>query len=566
MNQPPSPTTGRRPLWPWVVLALGLIWTVAIRVPLVHNAEDHLDSDLAVDGLTLLDATHGHWRWHYPGTPHMGILPVFFSYPQALVFGANPVTLVSGGTAIWALIVVATFGLAWRAFGPSVAAWSIVPLVFSSKGTIWLSGRITGGHLLTLGWHTLALGGLGVCLTRGGWRRAGLLGVWCGLGLYLDAMFAMSIVGIAAAASLEWLTSGRGKSGLILAAAFVAGLLVGILPREVGRWIDPYDAYPAQFSATFEPSAVLGHAELLVDECLPRLLAGSGLRWTTYSVGPRAGRLSVATTFWPSFAILVAFVAAVAWLGFDGIRSAAAPGRAVAISSLFSAAAIVAAFLVNRNIFNSDNYRYLIFLLTPWALGFGLGMDSLVRRGRRWRAGAALAAVLLVAFMSDSTLRWYQFRRYVDPHGIPTRPPRAPWSEVIVSSGRRRPTASPRGLRATGRYTIPPDITHVFGSYWEVYRLSFLSGGRIRGIPNARYPNRFPGWSSGLGPGRGRILILWPAESSPWSSKPAAEVVGERFERLHSARGVAWQPGFATVWVNDGRDPAELERLPVVVP
>ena len=45
-------------------------------VPLVLNAHDHMDSDLAVDGLTLLDAVNGHWRWHYPGTPYMGILPM----------------------------------------------------------------------------------------------------------------------------------------------------------------------------------------------------------------------------------------------------------------------------------------------------------------------------------------------------------------------------------------------------------------------------------------------------------------------------------------------------------
>ena len=90
-----------------MVLALGLVWTVLIRVPLVLNAEDHLDSDLAVDGLTLLDALHGQWRWHYPGTPHMGILPLFFSYPQALIWGANAITLVSGGTLIWLLIVIA---------------------------------------------------------------------------------------------------------------------------------------------------------------------------------------------------------------------------------------------------------------------------------------------------------------------------------------------------------------------------------------------------------------------------------------------------------------------------
>ena len=72
------------------MLGLGLVWTVLIRVPLILNAEDHLDSDLAVDGLTLLDAVNGHWRWHYPGTPYMGILPMFSSYPQALVWGVQP--------------------------------------------------------------------------------------------------------------------------------------------------------------------------------------------------------------------------------------------------------------------------------------------------------------------------------------------------------------------------------------------------------------------------------------------------------------------------------------------
>ena len=141
------------------MLGLGLVWTVLIRVPLIVNAEDHLDSDLAVDGLTLLDAVHGHWRWHYPGTPYMGITPMLFSYPQALVWGANAITLVSGGTVIWVLVVTSTFWLAWRTFGPEVAGWAIVPLVFSSLGTIWLSGRITGGHLLTWSgttWHSWA--------------------------------------------------------------------------------------------------------------------------------------------------------------------------------------------------------------------------------------------------------------------------------------------------------------------------------------------------------------------------------------------------------------------------
>src|SRR5271170_1146144 len=131
----PSLDAPARPLrWPWVALGLGLLWTVLIRVPLVLNAHDHLDSDLSVDGLTLLDAIHGHWRWHYPGTPYMGILPVLSSYPQALVWGANPITLVSGGTVIWLFFVASTFWLAAKAYGLEVAGWSILPLAFSSLG------------------------------------------------------------------------------------------------------------------------------------------------------------------------------------------------------------------------------------------------------------------------------------------------------------------------------------------------------------------------------------------------------------------------------------------------
>jgi hypothetical protein len=264
----------RRPRWPWIALALGLAWTTIIRIPLVLNAEDHLDSDLAVDGLTLLDAANGQWRWHYPGTPHMGIVPVLASYPQAVIWGADPITLVSGGTVLWALVVVSTFWLAWTAFGPSPACWAIVPLVFSSLGTIWLSGRITGGHLLALAWHTLAFVGLYACVARREWRSAAILGVWCGLGVYVDAMSLFTIAGITGAAIVNWLTGDRSPSNLVMVAAFLAGLAVGVLPREIGRRVDPYDAYPAQFAVTFDPEAVTGHAELLTMECLPRLIAG----------------------------------------------------------------------------------------------------------------------------------------------------------------------------------------------------------------------------------------------------------------------------------------------------
>ncbi len=35
-------------------------------------------------------------------------------------------------------------------------------------------------------------------------------------------------------------------------------------------------------------------------------------------------------------------------------------------------------------------------------------------------------------------------------------------------------------------------MTAIFGDYWDVYRLSFLTGGRVAGVPLPVYPDRFP--------------------------------------------------------------------------
>jgi hypothetical protein len=569
MMTPSLAATARRPRWPWVVLALGLIWTVLIRLPLILNAEDHLDSDLAVDGLTLRDAVHGHWRWHYPGTPHMGILPMLSSYPQAMLWGANPITLVSGGTVLWVLVILSTFWLAWRAFGPSVAGWSILPLVFSSLGTIWLSGRITGGHLLALAWHTIAFVGLHACLTRGGWKSAALLGLWCGLGLYIDAMFLITLGGLGPAACFAWLTGAgpRSRSGLVLTAAFLVGMIIGLLPREIGRRVDPYDAYPSQFAATFDPSAVARHADLLAFECLPRLVAGTGWRTAGPSPGGRRSSLLASASGWPVILLMTGFAGSVARLALDAARRGDPARRAVSFGTLLSGAMIAAAFLVNENIYNSDNYRYLIFLLTPWSLGFGLGLDDLSRHGWRGRAASALIAAFLAAGMTVAAFRWYRdTRHYLDDRGLPARRVRPAWSELVILPGRPQPAGVQPQPGRPERYTIPPDVTHVFGGYWDVYRLSFLSGKRIVGVPYSMYPNRFPGWSGGLGPGRGKMMILRPSEESTSASRPAAEMPGGRPERVRSARAIDWHPAFTTVWVADGRDPAELDRLEVIVP
>ncbi len=571
--------SARRPRWPWVMLGLGLVWTVLIRVPLILNAADHLDSDLAVDGLTLLDACGGRWRWHYPGTPHIGILPVLFSYSQALVWGANAITLVSGGTVIWVLVVVSTFWLAWKVCGLEVAGWAIVPLVFSSLGTIWLSGRITGGHLLTLVWHAVAFLGLYHCLNRGGWARAAILGLWCGLGLYLDAMFAFTLAGLIPAATFAWFRGGRSRAGIGMAAVFMAALLAGLAPRVIGRLVDPYDAYPSQFALTVERGPVIEHVRLLALHCLPRLVAGDEL----YVLGEIAGRndagrgrplswLSARNGLskvppaqeWRAVLFLALFLVGIVRLAGDPGRAPELARIAVGRGLLLSALLIIIAFAVNRNIYNSDNYRYLVYLLTCWALGFGLISSDLAQRGLPGRPAAWIIATSLVALMTAATLHWYRdTRHYLDENGRPVilRPP--PWSELSV---RRGAVTSGRPGVSPVRIDVSPDVTHVFGGYWDVYRMAFLSRGQIVGIPYPMYPNRFPGWSRGLGRNRGTLLVLQPREEPSRGGKPVADSAAGRRTIFLSANRIDWLPAFKTVWKEDGRLPAEVDDLRVVVP
>ena len=266
-----------RSAWAW--LALAIAWVILVRVPMVLNAGAHLDSDLAVDGLTLIDAVNGHWRWHYPATPFIGILPVLLSWPQAMIWGPRPVTLVSGGVVAYVLVVLATFAMNRRAFGPSVAAWGLVPLAFASTGTIWLSGRVTGGHLMAAAWHaarsrscpTHAAGRVGPVGGPGALVRAGALP-------RLDVRREPGR-GVVAAGLGWWWSEGpeadRAAVACVLAFGLAAG--VGVAPGCIGEWVDPHDAYQGQFEPDTRAETIARNARILAMDCLPRLVAGHRL-------------------------------------------------------------------------------------------------------------------------------------------------------------------------------------------------------------------------------------------------------------------------------------------------
>ena len=503
---------GRTRRGPLLLLTAAVAWAALVRVPLLLNASEHLDSDLAVDGLTLIDALQGDWRWHYPGTPHIGIPPVLLSMPAALMFGATPAALVSGGLVAFGFLQVATFALAWSAFGRRVACWALLPMAFGSVGAVWLSGRITGGHLPAAGWLAVAFLLLAGFVRRGGGLRALGLGLWCGFGFYLDSMVLPGIVGVVAglAGSRQAVAgSWRGLAAMVL---LLTGFAIGGTPRWLIWRADPTSSYEGQFATIFDhpPEKSIdwdvaadlanSHAQILFFDCLPRLVGGRLL--SDYRQEPSAsmflGRPS------PPPAPGAAGPLAIGWawgsLGLFGLTMIALiviPGERIeatdrrtsdasaAVRAGLAVMAILtlAAFVVNLNIYNSDNYRYLVTLLVPWSIGFGLGANRLARSGTIGLAAAATIGAVVAGISSAETVLWY---RGIGWLGAEEQAPPEPMLAWLADH---------------------PEVSALYGGYWDVYRISFLTGGKVRGVPYPNYPDRFPGLARSFPGGRPPTLL-----------------------------------------------------------
>ncbi len=105
-------------------------------------------------------------------------------------------------------------------------------------------------------------------------------------------------------------------------------------------------------------------------------------------------------------------------------------------------------------------------------------MGSLARQGWGGTTAAWLLALGLAVLLTLDTGRWYGRFGWIDEVG---RPVRQPLRDPALAWLKRH-----------------PEVEAIFGSYWDVYRLAFLSGGTIRGVPYPVYPQRDPAWADGL--------------------------------------------------------------------
>jgi hypothetical protein len=117
--------------------------------------------------------------------------------------------------------------------------------------------------------------------------------------------------------------------------------------------------------------------------------------------------------------------------------------------------------------------------------------------------------------MTLDTARWYARFGWIDARGWPVRVRRADPALEWLDAHR--------------------EVKVITGDYWDVYRLAFLTGGRLLGLPLPVYHDRFPEWSSARGGGRPEVEIVRPRKvgyaTSLWALPPGSRV-------LYQARGI----------------------------
>lgn len=507
-------------LFACVALALFLRW------PMITAAERHLDSDLAVDGLTLRQfVEEGKWRWHYPGTPHIGTAPMLLSLPVVAVWGEGPAALVFAGVAANLLLITGVYLLVLKAYGRTPALVSGLLLAAGGLGQVWLSARVTGGHLLAAAWLAWAWylwAGLIHRNTISLWIAFGL---YCGLGLWVDSIFLLGLAGLFFASLAEawkFRKTVSLKRRLAQAMLFSMVLPVGPLLKSLG---DGENVYGDQFQLITDVPSLIDHTKILFLQCLPRLAFGRSIFGKNEITWPDQPFKNA--TSWQIIAALVALTMTAVLLKSASKKKPVSDWPSWLGSLWFGLFCMfilnLAAFIFNKNIFNSDNYRYLVCLLPM----IGLVYAGLVVSGQFRQINIAI--LLLIACIQAYDVYQWQIHAFLRESET-TEKQFSDKGESIVSIGRKFTCEQ---IFTSKDNVSPPLVNGTFeADYWVVYKSMYLYRLSIsNGRPFGFYPDRF----KSISPKNPLYVVISDNETS---RRMLAAVQNEEFESRYQSPDV----------------------------
>jgi len=467
-----------------------LALAVFLRWPMMTAAERHLDSDLAVDGLTLRQfVEEGKWRWHYPGTPHIGAAPMLLSLPAVAIWGEGPASLVFAGVAANLLLISGVYLLVLKAYGRTPALVSGLLLAAGGLGQVWLSARVTGGHLLAAAWLAWAWYFWAGLIHRNAILLWIGFGLFCGLGLWVDSIFLLGLAGLFFASLAEAWKFRKTVSlqrRLAQAMLFSMMLTVGPLLTSLG---DGENVYGDQFQLITDIPSLIDHTKILFLQCLPRLAFGRSITGKDEITWPDQPFKNETSPLLITALVALSITAII----FKLIsKKTQLSHRASWLGSVWFGLVCMlilnlAAFIFNKNIFNSDNYRYLVCILPL----IGLLYAGLVASGHFRPINIAI--LLLMACILGYDV--YQWQKHAFLRDSETAGDQISATGDVIAFPRRKFTYNQIFIsQASGS---PPLVNGTFeADYWVVYKSIYLYRLPIsNGRPFGFYPDRFKSFS-----------------------------------------------------------------------
>jgi hypothetical protein len=464
-----------------------LVYVVALGTRLPIMLTRPVDGDEAIQGIAAQRVLDGHWTWYFPGQKYGGTLETI---PQALFQALDegstfllrlPLVLIAAGT----VLLLAFLALELTRSRLTFAAVGLLAALFPPL-YVFLGSWQTAGYNSSTFLGVTAVYLVARALRPDASERRRLLlaagaGLSAGVALYQQPLAGFAIAALGTTVLVATWPRALALARLRYLAAFAMLGLVGVSPEIVavtgGLGIDTANnPLPPGYQLT--PALLATVAGLDVFGTTPEGIFPGGPESMTWNVLGLQFLDDLLVSKWLGIALAAAaWVWALATVARDGVgRRGDAPGERdpARLRLAVAAGALAAGIVVAIAAFKLPPFAKYAYGLCGFA-AFGLAV-LVTRGGIPGRAAAALAALGVAALVGISAAN--TFHIYEKEHGGDLREQRS-WL-----------------LSRIGGLPPEPDgeATRIWGDYWIVYPLEFLSGGRAEGVAAAfnRFEDREP--------------------------------------------------------------------------